>query len=100
MFGNVFKIAVGLILVVSVVTSMFALGQVSRVVFERALGVDNCYYVTTPVQADGISGIKENYAENCKKDTTNNDKRNVADALAMLIVSVPLGVFTYRKVRQ
>lgn len=99
MFQNVFKIALGLIFVVAVVTSMFALGSVGRIAFERLMGVDNCYYATKPVAVDGTPQPDINYAEQCKKDTANNDKRNAADALAMLLVALPTALFSYKKVR-
>jgi len=100
MFQNVFKIAAGLIFVVAVVTSMFALGSSGRIGFEYLLGVDNCYYATTPVPEGGISKIDVNYAEQCKKDTANNNKRQAADSLAMLLVALPTSIFFYKKVKQ
>ena len=103
MFTNIFKIAAGLIFVIALVTSMFALGSVGRIGFEKVMGVDNCYHVGTPTPVDGITGdrkIDYAYADNCKRDTANNNKRQVADALAMLLVAVPTTVFFYKRVRE
>lgn len=99
MFQNVFKIAAGLIFVVAVVTSMFAVGSAGRIGFEHLMGVDNCYYarVATP---EGSPKVDVNYEEQCKKDTANNDKRTAADSLAMLLVALPTAVFFYKKVRE
>lgn len=103
MLQNVFKIAAGIIFVVAVVTSMFAVGTVGRIGFERLLQVDNCYYARTPVEVvdpkGEVQGVDGAYLENCKRDTANQNKRTVADSLAMLLVSLPVSWFFYRKVR-
>lgn len=102
MFQNVFKIAAGLIFVVAVVTSMFALGSSGRIGFEYLLGVDNCYYQNMPMKVDREAvavSIDQDYLANCKRDTTNNNKRTAADSLAMLLVALPTSIFFYRKVR-
>lgn len=100
---SVFLVSCGLIFVVSAITVMFSVGSMAKFGLERALGVDNCYYATVstvlpkePVRNDS-SASQEAI---CRKEQKNNDKRQIADSMAILLVSLPMSVFFYRKTKK
>src|SRR5258708_3580806 len=99
MLSSISKIAFGLIFVVAVIVTMFAAGSFGKIVLEKMAGVDSCVYVSQPVAPGGKVTTDKTALDNCKQQDVNNTKRDVADALAMLIVSLPVGVFFYRRVR-
>ncbi len=87
------------IAVLFLVTSIMSIISASRMISETAqtyiLGVESCTYkpVARPLEA------KENYVESeeeCKIDY-NNAKRVFAESIAMLIIALPISVFTYRR---
>ena len=87
------------IAVLFLVSAIISLVSASRLISETTktylLGVESCTY--KPVAR--VLEPTENYIpekEECKVDF-NNARRVLADTIAMLIVSLPVAVFTYRR---
>jgi hypothetical protein len=94
---NIFKLASGLLLVISVATSMFAAGSIGKLGLEAVLGVDNCSYTRYPSEPK-VESV--DYTKQCESETTNNNKRQVADGIAMLVIALPLAVLFYRRTKE
>lgn len=84
-----------------IVSSIFAIVNASRLLsegFKEMLDFDECDYRSSPrpvlddlEERDDIEPIDEKFY------CVNNRKRNIAESLAYLIISLPLAIFFYRK---
>lgn len=100
---SVFLVSCGLIFVVSAITVMFSIGSMAKFGLERALGVDNCYYAsvgTIPLKEFAKDDFAASQEAICRADQKNNEKRQIADSVAILLVALPMSVFFYRKMRK
>src|SRR3989344_5454461 len=87
------------IAVLFLITSIMSIVSASRIISETTktyiLGVETCNYkpMARPLEA------REEFVEpeeECKIDY-NNAKRVFAESIAMLIVALPVGILTYRR---
>lgn len=103
---DVFKIASGLIMVVAILTSMFAVGSLGKLGLEKLMGVDNCFYTRPMVEpkdddVDYVQSTEDSVqAKQCKEESNNNTRRQIADSLAILLVSIPLSVLFYKQTKK
>lgn len=84
-----------------IVASVFAIVNASRLLgegFKEMLDFDECEYRSSPKpvledleEREDVKPIDEDFY------CVNNRKRNIAESLAYLIISLPLAIFFYRK---
>jgi len=85
--------------IIFIIATVFSIVNASKLIgegFKEVLGYDNCaYYRPVPLEKtnETIDVSQEEYCLNDKK-------RNIAESLAYLIVSLPLAIFFYKKFRK
>ena len=92
------------IAVLFLVTSIMSLTSASRIGSEivktYVLKVESCEYkyLARPIEPEeaGVKGMSSPQEETCKIDY-NQAKSRIVDSTALLLVSLPLALFTYRK---
>ena len=87
-----------LFLVTSIISLVSASNVISEITKTYFLGVETCNYkpVVRPLEVEVRPGQIQESEEECKIDY-NQTKRELANSIAMLIVSLPIAIFTYRK---
>lgn len=96
MFKNIFTIAIALVFLVTGIMSVVGAGKLANIGLEKVLGVENCdYRYNTP--KPNITGTTPEYV--CKPDT-NRTKKDMADSLAMILISLPVSIWSYRKINK
>ena len=95
----IFKIALAVILVVSTITVLFSAGQlINTITRDYILGTDDCRYEYPPEKPMTMMNPVEP-VEVCTKNS-NETKRDLAGSLSILIVSLPIAILSYRKLRK
>lgn len=95
------KIIITVILgILFIVASVFSIVNASRLLsegFKEMLGFDECDYRSYPREV--LSDLEEGEEKQIPEDKycINNRKRNIAESLAYLIISLPLAIFFYRR---
>ena len=83
--------------VIFIIATIFALVNSSMLLsegFKQILGYEECGYMERPiVQEANQTEIKEQYC-------VNDQKRNIANSLAYLIISLPVAIIFYRKLKK
>lgn len=83
MFKDIYKLAMGILLVVAGIMTIVGAVQLLNIGLDQLLGVQNC-----------VGRI----AEGCVKDT-NGVKRDLAQALATVLIAKPVAVLAYFKIK-
>jgi len=84
MFKDIYKLAMGILLIVTGVMVIVASVQLLNIGLDQILGVENCIY--------------ERVGKLCKPDI-NGIKKDIAQALALLIIASPTAWFAHKVVR-
>ncbi len=84
---SVFTLAMGILLVIVVIMTMIAGGQLLNLGLDWVLGVENCYYA------------REAIAQECSKDI-NGIKRDIANSVSMLVIAAPMAWFTFKQLKK
>ena len=95
MNNKIITIAVAILFLVSTITVLFTTGSALGEVFKTyVFKVERCSFKEVPIlEPEEPRKIPE---EECKLDY-NNAKRVLSESLALLIISIPLSIFTYKK---
>ncbi len=78
------------------VASIFSLVNASKLLsegFKEIIGYDQCYYSRPKMIPEENATINYQDEYYC----TNDKKRNIAESLAYLIISLPIAIFFYKK---
>lgn len=92
----IFKIALALILVISLSIATFSAAKFINIILRDAVfKAQNCY-INRPMSIDDKN---EGYEQKCEQDT-NQTKRDFADSLSILIISGPISFLAYRQLKK
>lgn len=93
MFKSIFTITLSLVFLITTIMAIVGAGRLVNTGLDVALGVETCTY------RPSIERVEKESIEECSVDT-NSQKRDVAGGLAMLLVALPISIFSYRKMRK